>query len=110
MKPDKHPGLIIALGEPKHGGEDAEDGDGAAMNHEEDMSHEEHAKAKEDAADEMFDSLKHGNKEGFRKALGMYCELHNSPPEDEPSEEDMDGHHDDYGDEEDEDDGDGLRL
>jgi hypothetical protein len=104
MEPAKKGGLVVALGLPpkherEHDGEDDGDGD-----HEDgkdgEMSHEEHAKAKEDAADEMFDSIKSNDKKSFRAALESYCGLHMNEPEDEGGDEDdstKKGLHDDDG-------------
>lgn len=83
------PGIAVLLGHsPKADDEDAPEDKG--------MSPEEHKKTMDDAADEMFDAIKSGNKDHFRMALEAYCDLHKEAPEPEPSEEDM-------GDEDDED-------
>ena len=80
----KHPGIAVIMG--LHKGKPEDDGPDSE---EEPQSHEEHMKAMEDAADEMFDAVKSGNKEGFRAALDAYCDLHGAKPE--PSSDDLKG-------------------
>jgi hypothetical protein len=57
------------------------------------MDHEEHASSMADAADEVFDAIKKGDKNAFRDALEAYCDLHQTKP-DEPSDADMGGEDD----------------
>jgi hypothetical protein len=90
----KHPDLAIIMGRPKaHAPDDDEDDDKAAG----DMSSTEHGAAMDDAADEVFDSIKKGDKDSFRKALEAFCTLHAEAPDAEPSKDDMGDEDDDDG-------------
>ena len=93
-------GLALLLGAPK----DDDDDEDMHGGHDDEMSHEEHAKAKLDAAEEAFEALKSNDKARFARAMTAHHELCMNGPEDEPSKDDM------KDDDEDEDDDDGLKV
>jgi hypothetical protein len=79
------PGLAIAFGRPDHGDDDEgeeEDHDG------EELSSEDHDRAKDEAAAEVMDNMHARRKPEFRKALEAFIDLHNADEDKEDAEDD----------------------
>jgi len=93
-------GIGLILGEPKEDDDEPAD--------DERMSSDDHEKAKQEAADEVFDCLKKGDRVGFAKALAAHHDLHAHGPKAEDEGDEDDDH--DVEDDEDDDEHGGLRL
>ena len=92
----KHPvDLAIVVGD-HHAAHD----DDAAPDSEPEIDPDKHAGDMADAADEIFDAIKKGNKDAFREALEAYCGLHATKP-DEDEVNDNEGGEDDEAESED---------
>jgi hypothetical protein len=99
MFPKHSADLAIVVGD-HHAAKD----DDAAPDSEPEMDPEEHSSKMDDAADEIFDAMKKGDRNAFREALEAFCDLHaTKPPEDEVN--DNEGGEDDEAEAENEDDG-----
>ena len=95
-----HPGLSVIMGMPH---DDGKGDDGYSDGKDEGPSFEEHKQAMRDACDEVFDALVSRNRDKFEEAFDTLLDLRENAPEAEPSKGDL-------GDEDEEDDGDELRL